>query len=94
MKGRFNMPDFGIVSIPAIVVIAYLAGSIVKNYTPLENNKILPIVGIVGGICGVVGFHILPDFPAQDVMTAAAVGIVSGMASTWVDQTVKKVTNK
>ena len=94
MKRRVNMPDFGIVSIPAIVVIAYLAGSIVKNYTKLDNNKILPIVGIVGGICGALAFRIMPEFPAQDIMTAVAIGIVSGMASTWVDQTVKKVTTK
>ncbi len=88
------MPDFGIASIPAIVVIAYLAGAIVKNYTKLDNNKILPIVGLVGAICGACAFKIMPDFPAQDIMTAVAIGIVSGMSATWVDQTVKKIGTK
>ena len=85
------MPDFGIVSVPVIVVIAYLAGQFVKNYTKLDNNKILPIVGLIGGIAGVLGYRYMVDFPADDIMTAVAIGIVSGMASTLVDQVAKKV---
>lgn len=85
------MLDFGIVSVPVIVVIAYLAGQFVKNYTKLDNNKILPIVGLIGGIAGVLGYKYMAEFPADDIMTAVAIGIVSGMASTWVDQVAKKV---
>lgn len=80
------MPDFGIVSIPAIVVIAFFVGEGVKAYQNIENDKILPIVGLVGGILGVAGFYVMPDFPATDIITAAAVGIVSGMSATWIDQ--------
>lgn len=86
------MPDFGIVSIPAIVAIAYFVGESVKAYKNIENTKILPIVGFVGIILGMVGFFVMPDFPAQDVITAAAIGAVSGMTSTWIDQLKKHVT--
>ena len=35
---------------------------------------------------------VMPDFPAQDVISAAAVGIVSGLAATGADQAVKQMT--
>ena len=33
----------------------------------------------------------MPDFPAADMLTAIAVGIVSGLAATGIDQTVKQL---
>lgn len=88
------MPDFGIVSIPAIVVISYFVGKGVKAYQDITNDKILPIVGAVGGVLGIAGYFIMPDFPAPDVITALAVGIVSGMSATWVDQIKKQKETK
>lgn len=87
------MPDFGVVSIPAIIVIAYFVGESVKAYKNVDNKKILPIVGLVGIILGITGFYVMPDYPAQDIITAAAIGAVSGMSSTWIDQFKKHVTN-
>jgi len=49
------------------------------------------IVGVAGGILGVVGMFVIPDFPAQDVLNAVAVGIVSGLASTGVNQAYKQL---
>ena len=49
------------------------------------------IVGVVGGALGAVGMYVIPDFPATDIMTAVAVGIVSGLASTGVNQVYKQV---
>ena len=40
---------------------------------------------------GVAGLFVMPDFPAGDVITACAVGIVSGLAATGVDQMVKQM---
>ena len=46
-----------------------------------------------GGVLGVAALYLgLPDFPAGDPLTAAAVGIVSGLAATGVDQAVRQMT--
>lgn len=83
--------DFGIASVAAITVICYLAGLVVKA-TPYNNDQYIPITcGFVGGVLGLVGLYIgLADFPAADPLTAVAVGIVSGLAATGVDQVIKQ----
>ena len=83
----------GIASVAAISVICYLAGLIVKA-TPWDNNKLIPIVcGVLGGILGVAAYMLgMPEFPATDYLTAAAVGIVSGLAATGINQAVKQLT--
>ena len=84
--------DFGIATVVAISVICYLVGMIVKA-TPLDNKWIPCIVGVVGIILGIVGMYVgIPDFPATDPITAAAVGAASGLASTGVNQVVKQLT--
>lgn len=40
---------------------------------------------------GVVGMFLMPDFPATDYITAAAVGIVSGLAATGANQVIKQL---
>lgn len=75
----------------AIVVICYLAGIGAKQVPVIKDNYIPVVVGIVGGILGVVGMYVIPDFPANDVLNAIAVGIVSGLASTGVNQIYKQV---
>ena len=84
--------DFGIASVAAITVICYLVGLVVKA-TPYNNDKYIPIsCGLIGGILGVAGLYLgLPDFPATDPLTAVAVGIVSGLAATGVNQAVKQI---
>lgn len=74
----------------AIVVITYLVGLGTKLCPKIKDNSIPVIVGIAGGILGVVGMYVIPDFPAEDVLNAIAVGIVSGLASTGVDQVRKQ----
>ncbi len=81
--------DFGVASVASITVLCYLIGMGVKA-TTLKNSWIPVIVGASGCIIGVVAFYIgMPDFPAQDVITSAAVGVASGLASTGVHQIVK-----
>jgi ribonucleotide monophosphatase NagD (HAD superfamily) len=75
----------------AIVVIAYLVGLVAKAMPFVKDEFIPVIVGIAGGILGVVGMYVIPDFPAQDVLNAIAVGIVSGLASTGVNQVYKQI---
>lgn len=85
------MESLGIATVGVITIIAYLVGLGIKN-TSLDNKYIPTICGIVGGILGVVGMYTMPDFPATDVLTAIAVGIVSGLAATGIDQAVKQLT--
>ena len=82
--------DFGMASVAAITVIAYIIGLTVK--TSGINNKWIPILcALCGGVLGIVGMFVMPDFPAGDVITAGAVGIVSGMAATGADQMIKQM---
>lgn len=82
--------DFGMASVAAITVIAYCAGLTVK--AGAVSNKWIPIIcAVVGGVLGVAGLFVMPDFPAGDVITACAVGIVSGLAATGVDQMVRQM---
>ena len=79
------MEIMGIGSVAAITVICYLIGMTVRQ-APLDNKWIPSIVGGLGMILGVVGWRVIPDYPASDILTALAVGVVSGLASTGVDQ--------
>ena len=76
----------------AITVITYVIGEAVKAIPVIKNELIPVIVAVCGGILGVVGMHVIPDFPAQDVLNAISVGMVSGLASTGVNQAFKQLT--
>lgn len=75
----------------AIVVITYLIGLGTKNISTIKDEAIPVIVGVCGGILGIVGMFVMPDFPAHDILNAIAIGIVSGLASTGVNQVWKQV---
>jgi len=81
---------FGIVGVAAISVICYLIGMGAK-VSPIDDKFIPIIVGVAGAILGVVGYFIMPDYPAQDILTAIAVGIVSGLAATGANQIYKQL---
>lgn len=70
--------EFGIASVAGITVICYLAAQAVKA-TNLDNKWLPVICGVLGGILGVVGLYWIPEYPAQDIITAIAVGIMSGL---------------
>ena len=70
--------DFGIASVAAITVIAYLVGIGCKAAGAVKDELIPVICGCVGAGLGIAGLYLMPDFPAKDVINALAVGIVSG----------------
>lgn len=74
----------------AIVVITYLIGLGAKNISTVKDETIPVIVGVCGGILGIVGMFVIPDFPAHDILNAIAIGIVSGLASTGINQVWKQ----
>ena len=82
--------DFGSITIIAITIIAYLCGLIARAL-PLENKWIPIVCGLCGMALGIAGLYIMPDFPANNVIDAAAVGIASGLAATGADQVYKQL---
>ena len=81
--------DFGIASVAGITVIVYVVGLIVK--ASALADKWIPITcGIAGAVLGIASMYIMPEVPAQDSISAAAVGIVSGLAATGADQVFKQ----
>lgn len=83
--------ELGIVGVAAITVICYLVAQGVKA-TPLDSKWLPVICGAVGAVLGVVAFYTsMPDFPATDVLTAFAVGVVSGLAATGINQVYKQL---
>ena len=85
--------DFSVVAtVVAITVICYLIGQGAKMFPSIKNEAIPVIVGVCGGILGVIGMFVMPDFPANDILNAIAIGIVSGLASTGVNQVYKQAT--
>ena len=85
--------EFGIASVAGITVICYLAAQAVKA-TNLDNKWLPVICGVLGGILGVVGLYWIPAYPAQDIITAIAVGIMSGLAATGVNQVYKQLSGE
>ena len=76
--------DLGIVGVAAITVICYLAAQGVK--AAKLKKKWLPVIcGALGMLLGILGLYVMPNFPANDVISAAAIGVVSGFAATGVE---------
>ena len=90
--------------ITGITLICYLGGLGVK-LSPLDNKWIPLLCGILGGVLGLLAMGIMPDFPASNLIDAAAakspagtvtppaaVGIASGLAATGADQAIRQLT--
>ena len=79
-----------LIGIQAIVVISYM---ITETFKMFINKKYLPIVaGISGGCLGVLSFVLEIDImPANDIISALAIGIISGLAATGSNQILKQL---
>ena len=86
------METLGLTTVVAIVAICYLIGEVIKAWTPIDNSKIPSLLGVFGMCLGIVGMHLMPDFPANDILTAIAIGGASGLAATGVNQIYKQAT--
>ena len=81
------------VTIWAVTVICYLVAEGVKATHKVDEW--IPIsCGVLGGILGVVAMYTMADFPANDIMNAVAIGILSGFAATGVHQAWYQQTGK
>lgn len=83
-------------AVPAIAVIVYLIAEIFKVAANNRENwlKFIPVIcGMLGGILGVAGWLFIPEYiPAENIFTAAAIGIISGLAATGTNQIYKQLT--
>lgn len=85
--------DFGYLVCITLVAICYAVGYCLKKANWLDDNYIPAMVTALGIILGIVAFIIkMPDFPAHDIITAIAVGAISGLASTGINQLHKQLT--
>ncbi|MBS7402850.1 MAG: phage holin family protein [Oscillospiraceae bacterium] len=73
--------ETSIISVAGITVISYLVAQGIKA-TKLDSKWLPVICGACGAALGLVGMVATPGFPAGDPVSAAAVGIVSGLAAT------------
>ena len=83
----------GIAAIPVITVICFLVAEAIKA-AGLDTKWLPVICGVVGGILGVVALKIMPEFPANNILTAIAVGTVSGFAATGMHQVYKQLSSE
>lgn len=82
--------DFGIAGHVTITVICWLVSEAVKVFG--IDKKYIPVIcGAFGCALGIIGMWIVPEFPANDLFSAMAVGIVSGLAATGAHQTYKQL---
>lgn len=81
--------DFGIAGVAAITMLCYLGAQGVKA-TSIDNKWLPVICGAFGCALGIAGMYVMPDFPANDVITAGAVGTASGFSATAVNQIYKQ----
>lgn len=87
-----NIQDLGIASVAAITIICYLVGMFCKWTVTIPDKAIPSIMGISGAILGVVAYFTkMPEFADFHIITAVAVGIVSGLAATGINQIFKQM---
>lgn len=85
------MDILGITGVAAIAVICYLIGMGLKAWDAFDDRKIPVLMGICGAILGVIAFYFAPQIiPAEDIITAIAIGIVSGFTATGINQIYKQ----
>lgn len=82
--------SLGVGGVAVITVICFLVGQIAKA-SELDNKWIPIVCGVAGALLGVLSMLLMPEFPASDYLTAAAVGIVSGLAATGANQVYKQL---
>lgn len=82
---------FGLPTCIVVIALVYLVGIAAKNIEAIDDKWIPVICGVVGAPLGVLAWRVVPGFPASDYMTAIAVGIMSGLTATGVNQIFKQL---
>lgn len=84
------LSKLGFIVAPAIVVIVFGTIEVLKARGVISNLKNIPAYCmLIGAVLGPIAYFIIPAFPAEDIMSAIAVGIVSGAAATGLNEATK-----
>lgn len=80
-------------SVVAISVIAYFVGYAIKLAGPRKIHKFIPVVcGSLGLVLGLIAYFTnMPIMTASDPISAAAIGLASGLSATGVNQIYKQL---
>lgn len=83
--------NLGIASVAAITIICYLIGNFCKTSKHVPDARIPSIMGVCGAVLGVVAYLTkMPEMADMHILTAIAVGVVSGFAATGINQLFKQ----
>ena len=85
-----DFETFGLLPVGSITTICFLVGMAIKAVGSID--KWIPVIcGFSGCILGIIWFCFgWPGLLAQEPVTAASIGIVSGFASTGIHQVCKQ----
>lgn len=86
------MEMFGFTSVETIVVVCYLIAMALKA-TKLDNKWLPVICGVLGAVLGIAGWLYTNAVPADNWLTALAIGVVSGLAATGFNQIGKQLSS-
>lgn len=78
-------------TVTAICALCYVVGLGCKAAKKVPDEWIPVTMAVVGGLLGAIGMNVMPDFPAHDYINAVAVGAMSGLAATGVNQMYKQM---
>lgn len=85
------MENLGIASVAAITVLCYLVGLVMKSTEWVDDRKIPPTMGFCGLVLGIIAYFTkMPEFKEFHIITSCAVGVVSGLAATGINQIFKQ----
>ena len=84
-----------VIIIPSIVIISYLVTEFFKIILKV-NKKFLPVIsGLAGGCIGIVAYFAVPSLlDGFDILSAIAIGIVSGLTATGSNELIKNLLKK
>ena len=84
------MPDF--IAIPSISILCYMIAQGYKTFVPSYSYKHIPAICMAAGcLIAVVSYLLIPGYiPAENMITASAIGVVSGGAAVGVNQAIKQ----
>lgn len=79
-------------SVVTITIVCYLTGMVCKSSKFFPDEWIPATMGVIGACLGIAAWMTTPAFPADNWLSAVAVGIVSGLAATGSNQIYKQLT--
>lgn len=81
-------------SVPAIAAVVYFIAELIK-YTANYNEKVkrsIPLISaVLGVVCSLVCFYLIPSIiPTDNVIVAVVIGAASGLTATGFNQIIKQ----